>query len=310
MNEDRFRYFIEICECGNITKAAANLYVSQPALSKYLSRLEDEIGLKLIDRECVPIKLSVAGQRYYEYAKDMFERYQRMRGEMNQLNQSIVKTLNLGIATNLSKFYLRDVLKLAADISSPFDFKVIEETSGYMQKYVENGTVDVAFLNTDNIHHSRIDYTVVKEDGIFMVCRKSNPALKNRKPFMLNGVEQYVFSKDEVGELPFYSLSKRYKMAEIVDKYLAKKGIEIKNSMDVPELETLLYLVRDTNRFAFSPQFFVEESGMAEDIALCCIDGEALKWYMVLARLKDNHLSKPILEWLDKVKEFYADGKW
>lgn len=46
----QFRYVNTVAECGSITKAAARLFISQPALSNYISKLEEELGTKLFDR--------------------------------------------------------------------------------------------------------------------------------------------------------------------------------------------------------------------------------------------------------------------
>lgn len=51
MNENKYMYFIKIHELGSITKAAEILYISQPALSKYIRNLERELGVSLIERE-------------------------------------------------------------------------------------------------------------------------------------------------------------------------------------------------------------------------------------------------------------------
>lgn len=309
MNEDRYRYFIEICQCGGITKAAENLYISQPALSKYISRLESELDTQLFDRENAPFKLTETGKIYFEYSKDMFNRYQRMKSNIDELNESLVKTISFGIASNLSQYYLNDIIKIALDINSTFDFNVVEDTSLNMEKYVESGEVGIAFLNTDNICNKKIDFTVVKEDYIYLVCRKDNPALINRRTTVINGVETYLFSRNEIGNLQFYSRDRNFKLTQTVDKYISKKGIDIKNNMCVSDIYTMLYLVKDTNRFAFFPQFFLEESGFIGDISLCSIDGEQIKWYMVLARLKSSNFSKPIMNWIDQVRDFYVNNK-
>ena len=57
-----FEYFIAIAEEGSISKAAERLYISQPSLSKYLKRLEENFGEELFCRESYPLKLTKAGE--------------------------------------------------------------------------------------------------------------------------------------------------------------------------------------------------------------------------------------------------------
>ena len=71
MSLGRVPYFITIAETGNITKAAQILRVSQPSLSQYLTRLEAEVGMPLLHRNCTPIRLTEAGKIYLEYVKQL-----------------------------------------------------------------------------------------------------------------------------------------------------------------------------------------------------------------------------------------------
>lgn len=59
-NENKYLYFIKIHELGSITKAAESLYISQPALSKYIRNLERELGVSLVEREYSPVRFTEA----------------------------------------------------------------------------------------------------------------------------------------------------------------------------------------------------------------------------------------------------------
>ena len=64
-----YEYFLTIADSGSLTKAAEQLYVSQPSLSQYLKRLESSLGVELFDHKSSPLKLTYIGQRYYNYVK-------------------------------------------------------------------------------------------------------------------------------------------------------------------------------------------------------------------------------------------------
>ena len=71
----------------------------------------------------------------------------------------------------------------------------------------------------------------------------------------------------------------------------------------------MLNLVKDTNRFAFFPEFLLDEADIWDKISVCSIDGDELVWYMVLAKLKDRKLSRPVAKWLENIKSFYTRDK-
>lgn len=69
MDFRQLQYIIKVAECGNITKAASELYIAQPSLSNYISKVEQELGVLLFDRSTVPIRPTLAGEAYIKDAK-------------------------------------------------------------------------------------------------------------------------------------------------------------------------------------------------------------------------------------------------
>ena len=86
MKLSQLQYFLAIAECKNITKAAEQLYVSQPALSKQMALLEEELGVKLIERQTYGIVLTKVGE---EFAKDC-------RKILKELDKAVEKAANSG----------------------------------------------------------------------------------------------------------------------------------------------------------------------------------------------------------------------
>ena len=82
----QFTYVNQVAECGSFTKAAAKLFISQPALSNYISKVEEDLGVKLFDRSATPLKLTYAGEQYLKRAKaiigqlEVFSRSKREPG--------------------------------------------------------------------------------------------------------------------------------------------------------------------------------------------------------------------------------------
>ena len=69
MDFKQITYIIKVAECRNITKAARELYISQPSLSQLISKAEEELGIRIFDRNTNPVTLIYAGKRYIEEEK-------------------------------------------------------------------------------------------------------------------------------------------------------------------------------------------------------------------------------------------------
>ena len=85
MDFKELEYFSTIVKCGNLTHAARQLYVSQPTLSKFLQKLEEDLGLVLFQRGSRRLKLTYAGQRYYAHVERILSQKREMDAEMTDI---------------------------------------------------------------------------------------------------------------------------------------------------------------------------------------------------------------------------------
>ncbi len=69
MSLDKLDYILAIAEEQTLTRAAKKLYVSQPTLTNYINKLEEELGVKLFDRSVTPVQVTRAGALYIEKMK-------------------------------------------------------------------------------------------------------------------------------------------------------------------------------------------------------------------------------------------------
>ena len=81
------KYFLTIVKEHSISKAAERLYLSQPYLSQYLAKLENSLGVVLLDRSHTPLKLTPAGEAMVLYAQRILEAEQAMTSRFADLNQ-------------------------------------------------------------------------------------------------------------------------------------------------------------------------------------------------------------------------------
>ena len=68
------RYFVAVAEEKSFNKAAERLFISQPPLSRQIKQLEEEIGVTLIDRDNRPLKLTEAGEFFYDHALQIIKK--------------------------------------------------------------------------------------------------------------------------------------------------------------------------------------------------------------------------------------------
>ena len=83
-----FTYVLAVAECKSISKAAELLYISQPSLSRFISSLEQELGILLFERKSNGISLTEAGEIYVEYGKEIKRLNSTMEHKLKELQLS------------------------------------------------------------------------------------------------------------------------------------------------------------------------------------------------------------------------------
>ena len=97
MTLNQLSHLRAVVRYGNISQAAAALYISQPALSKSINLLEREFGVSLLNKNARPIQLTRAGQLFFERSEQILNLAEDLRHEMQDISQNLHTTITMGI---------------------------------------------------------------------------------------------------------------------------------------------------------------------------------------------------------------------
>lgn len=110
MSDRRLQVFYSVARHLSFTKAAEALHMTQPAVTFQVRQLEEQFNTRLFDRTHNRINLTEAGDRVYHYAKQIFELYSRMEGEVRELTGDVSGVVILGASTTIAEYMLPSLL--------------------------------------------------------------------------------------------------------------------------------------------------------------------------------------------------------
>lgn len=155
MIDQRFcKYIKTIAQYHSFSKAAQVLYVSQPALSRFVKKVEDELGVTLFDRDTIPLRLTLAGQRYLEYVEQFQGLERNMRQEFSAMGKQSFNRLTIATLPLLGIYVLPRIVPDFAEQFPSVDQKIVECSSAEILKQLDHDDVDLVLTNLrpDNPH--------------------------------------------------------------------------------------------------------------------------------------------------------------
>lgn len=185
-------YFKTVAEIENITKAAESLYISQPALSKAIAKLEKSLDVTLFERRKGRISLSAMGRVYYEYVSSAFQVLETGEKKLEELKQQSGDTVSIaspvaGVLHELIYNFLSSGERV--QINQYFYEEHILESE------LLSGKLDFA-VTPITVENSEIEQIKLMEEEVFVVVSQSHP-LASRQYVRLADLQQENFLVDE-----------------------------------------------------------------------------------------------------------------
>lgn len=139
----RFEIVIEIQKHGSVSKAAKSLNIAQSTLSKYLSKLEEELGLALFDRTTIPIKLTEAGERYVVAGKRILDTHKKLEKDFDMLKSGPSNVLKIGLSPTRAHFILTGLIEKFYELNKETKLVVVEKTVAQLNDELQRGELDL-----------------------------------------------------------------------------------------------------------------------------------------------------------------------
>lgn len=169
-------YMLAIEEHGGIRRAAETLHISPPALSIFLSNLENRSGIRLFDRIGKQFLPTQAGQLYLDHARQMLAVNEHYERELQKYKEGTAGTIRFGIQPRRTLYLLAEVLTVFSQTYPEVEIIPYEENTDAMTRQLLSGELDFAILNLPKTNPALL-YTPLYRDCLVAVVSREHPAV-------------------------------------------------------------------------------------------------------------------------------------
>lgn len=171
----QLKYFVTIFEQGGFSKAAVTLNIAQSALSTSVKKMEDELGITLINRNERTLALTLEGEAFIEKAKSILGQVEGLYQEMEEYRGVVRGELHIGIPGMLATHYFPNVLDTFRAQYPGLRITVYSEGSKKLEEMLLKKQLDLAIIADDHLPEA-IEWQLLLEDEI-VACVSSNHRL-------------------------------------------------------------------------------------------------------------------------------------
>lgn len=176
MSLEKFDYVLALAEERNLTRAAKRTYISQPALTNYINKLESRLGLKLFDRSVTPIQVTAAGALYIERMKKIQLAESNLISELNAM-ASRETVFHLGIGVTRGSHWLPYLVPEFYRRYPSVVLQLHERGEAFLEDGVRSGEVDLA-IGVLNTSYPELTYEKLAEEAVLLAIPRSYPCVQ------------------------------------------------------------------------------------------------------------------------------------
>ena len=229
-NLSQYKIFYEVAKAGNISRAAKELYISQPAISKSISKLEDSLGLSLFTRSSRGVQLTCEGEVLFEHVREAFVALNRGEQELKRIQEFDIGHLRIGVSNTLCKYILLPYLKTFVDQYPHMRVTIESQATAQTLARLEQQKIDLGLVAEPSLKKELSFIPVMDIQDIFV----ATPAyLENL--YLREGRDTSLFETGNIMLLDTSNMTRRY-----VDEYMAQNNIYPRQILEVTTMDLLI----------------------------------------------------------------------
>jgi DNA-binding transcriptional LysR family regulator len=286
MFDFRLKVFYTVAHRLNFTKAAEELFITQPAVTKHIHEIESYYKTQLFQRNGTRIKLTPAGAVLLEHTEQLFSIYRNIEFELAAMNEHVQGAIRVGASTTVAQYVLP---KYLASFKQKFpDIKIALTTNN--TEHIENALIankiDLGIIEGQS-KRPQLKYTAFLKDEMVLCTRTGNPFIKKQ-----------TISLATLKELPLLIREQGSGSQEVITAALKKAGIkaaQLNIEMVLESTESIKSYLSSSDSFAFLSVHSILKELKSNELTIIDIKELAIERSFYFVKQQGDNQSLPEL---------------
>jgi DNA-binding transcriptional LysR family regulator len=285
----RLKVFYTVALRLNFTKAATELYISQPAVSKHIQELEETYKTKLFERNGSKIALTPAGEILLKHTKKIFEIYREIDFDMSSFINERQGLLRLGASTTISQYIISPVLARFHQKQKEIKVNLLNGNTEQIENALINKEIEIGIVEGQSKNQS-IKYIPFLKDELVLVCNTKNPFLKQNE-----------ISLEDLKSMKFITRERGSGTLEVIEFALKQVDVKITDlqiEMQLGSTESIKSYLLNSDCFAFMSIHAVDKELKNNELIVLDVANLSIERYFYIITLlgKSDSLSELFIQ--------------
>ncbi len=295
MNLNQLKIFYLASKCGNLSLAADELYITQPAVTKGIQRIQEHYDIKLFNRFGKKLVMTDAGKDLYRIAEKIFDLEAQAEESIRDFQEQKKGHIRIHASESFGAYYLPDIINafckehpLLQVSASVLPTKTVVENIAALK-------TDIGFIS-NRIEHEKVTCTEILEDQMVFITSSNDPLInKKRLTVMdLNGRAMIVHEK---GSVP----------SQVITQFIKENKISVSIPLELSSNRAILEAVSEGLGIALVCRNVAEEGFRSNRLAELIFPGTPITRKFYLVHHKDKYISTVLQRLIDEVNN-WSDG--